>query len=149
MNSKPYICFAVSTLSQFQIESIHEHWIVENNILRYLHGIFNYLLRYASSGEIQLQGYMVSHLAGSVDDRKSTSSVCFNLGSTMISSMSMHQTSITLDTTEEKYIATCLACCEGIFHKILSELNWLCCFVTQSFVKLILSSTSFMISCRR
>jgi hypothetical protein len=38
VNTRSDICFAVNTLSQFQVEPRHEHWIVAKHILRYLHG---------------------------------------------------------------------------------------------------------------
>jgi hypothetical protein len=67
------------------VEPRHEHWIVAKHILRYLRGTLNYGLRYASNSDVQLHGFTDSYWAGSVDDRKSTSGICFSLGSVMIS----------------------------------------------------------------
>lgn len=36
VNSRPNICFAVNTLSQFMVEPHHIYWIVAKNLLRYL-----------------------------------------------------------------------------------------------------------------
>jgi hypothetical protein len=85
VNTRSDICFVVNTLSQFWVEPRHEHWIVAKHILRYLCGTLNYGLRYVSNNDVQLQGYIDYDWEGSADDKKSTSGVCFSLGSTMIS----------------------------------------------------------------
>eukprot|EP00253_Pinus_taeda_P014764 PITA_14764 len=45
VNTKPNICFALKTLSQFQVELRYEHWIAAKHILKYLCGTVNYGLR--------------------------------------------------------------------------------------------------------
>jgi hypothetical protein len=80
------------------MEPRHEHWIVAKHILRYLHGMLNYGLRYVSNNDVQLQGYTDSDWAGNADDIKSTSGVCFNLGSATISWTSRKQKSVALST---------------------------------------------------
>jgi hypothetical protein len=85
VNTRTYIFFAMNTLSQFQVEPRHEHWIVANNILRYLRGTLNYDLRYASKNDVQLHGFTDLDWVESADEKKSTSSICFSLGSAMIS----------------------------------------------------------------
>ena len=36
VNSRPNICFALNTLSQYMVEPRHSHWIGAKNLLRYL-----------------------------------------------------------------------------------------------------------------
>jgi hypothetical protein len=84
-NTRLNIFFVVKTLIQFWVGPGHEHSIDANHILIYLCGTLNYGFRYASNNDLQLHGFTNSDWAGSVDDRKITSGVCFNLGSTMIS----------------------------------------------------------------
>jgi hypothetical protein len=110
VNTRPDICFAVNTLSQFQVEPRHEHWIVAKHVLRYIRGTLNYGLRYTTSNNIQLHGFTDSDWAGSAEDRRSTSGMCFSLGSAMISWGSRKQKSVALSTTEAEYIAACEAC---------------------------------------
>jgi hypothetical protein len=81
VNTQPDICFVVNTLSQFQVEPRQEHWIVAKHVLRYIRGTINYGLRYTASSDIQLHGFTDSDWAGSAEDRKSTSGMCFSLGS--------------------------------------------------------------------
>jgi hypothetical protein len=85
VNTRPDIFFVVNTLSQFQVEPRHEHWIAAKHVLRYIHGTINYGLRYTTSSDIQLHEFTNSDWAGSAEDRKSTLGMCFSLGSTMIS----------------------------------------------------------------
>ena len=55
--------------------------------------------------------------------RKSTSGGCYSLGSTMISWFSRKQSSVSLSTAEEKYIAAWSASCGAIWlRKIMSRL---------------------------
>jgi hypothetical protein len=57
VNTRPYICFAVSTLSQFIVDSKHYHWDAKNHVLMYLHSIVGYGLIYVSCGEVKPQIY--------------------------------------------------------------------------------------------
>ena len=79
-NTKPDICFAVNTLSQYMVESRHVHLIAVKHVLRYLKGMIDYGLRYVADYKFGLVGYTDSDWAGSVTDRKSTSGCCFSLG---------------------------------------------------------------------
>jgi hypothetical protein len=99
------------------VEPRHEHWIVAKNVLRYIHGTLNYGLRYTSYSDIQLHGFTDLDWAGSVEDRRSTSGMCFILGSTMISWTSRKHKFVTLSTTEVEYIATCGACIEEVWPR--------------------------------
>jgi hypothetical protein len=123
VNTRPYIFFVVNTLSQFQVEPKHEHWITTKHVLRYIRGMLSYGLRYTSSNDIQLHGFTDLDWAGSVEDKMSTSGMCFNLGSAMISWDNMKQKYVALNTTKEKYIATCEACTEAVWlRKLISGL---------------------------
>ena len=123
VNTELDIWFAVNTLSQCQVEPRQEHWIVAKNVLRYIHGTINYGLRYTESSDIQLHGFTDSDLAGSVEDIKSTSGMCFSLGSSMISWSSRKKKSVTLSTVEAEYMAACETCTEAVWlRKLISDL---------------------------
>jgi hypothetical protein len=70
VNTRPYIFFAVSTLSQFMVEPRHFHWVATKHVLRYLHGTVGYGLRYVSGGEVRLQGYTDSDLGRECNGQK-------------------------------------------------------------------------------
>ena len=57
-NTRPNICFAVNTLSQFLTDPIHVHLIAAKHILRYLKGTIDYGLKYEVNQKIKLEGYM-------------------------------------------------------------------------------------------
>jgi hypothetical protein len=56
-NTRPDICFAVNTLSQYMVEPRGVHLIATKHVMRYLKGTIDYGLRYVSDREISLQGY--------------------------------------------------------------------------------------------
>ena len=70
VNTRPDICFVVSTPSQYMHEPRQIHWVAAKHVLRYLHGIVGYGLRYSADNDMQLVGYTDSDWARSVKDRK-------------------------------------------------------------------------------
>ena len=46
VNTRPDLCFAVNTLSQFMVEPRSVHWTAAKHILRYLAGTVDYGLDY-------------------------------------------------------------------------------------------------------
>jgi hypothetical protein len=97
------------------VEPRHEHWIAIKHVLRYIRGKINYGLRYTASSNIQLHGFTDFDWAESAKDKKSTSRMCFSMGSAMISWGSRKQKSVALSTTE--------ACTEAIWlRKLISDL---------------------------
>jgi hypothetical protein len=122
-NTRPDICFAMNTLSQFMVEPRSVHLVAAKHVLRYLKGTIDYGLRYASDRGISLQGFTDSNWVDSVADQKSTFRCCFSMGSTMISWFSKKQTSAASSTTEAGYIAVSSASIEAVWlQKLLAEL---------------------------
>ena len=105
-NTRPDICFAMNTLSQFVIDPRHVHLIAAKHILRYLKGTVDYGFKYDANQKINLEGYVNSDWASNAIDRKSTSGCCFSMGSGVITWFSRKQSSMALTTYEEKYVAT-------------------------------------------
>ena len=77
-NTRPYICFAVNTLSQYMMEPQHVHLVVAKHVMRYLKGTLECVLRYATDSEFILYSYTDSDWGISAKDRKSTSRCCFS-----------------------------------------------------------------------
>ena len=123
VNTQPYLCFAVNTLSQFMVEHRSVHWVAAKHVLRYLAGIVDFGLDYRRSDGIGLVGFTDLDWAGSVADRKSTSRCCFSLGSTAVSWFSRKQKSVALSSVEVEYMASIQASCEALWiHKLLVDL---------------------------
>jgi hypothetical protein len=70
---------------------------------------------------MRLKGYADADCAGSKVDWKSTSGFCLTLGSAMVSWCSNKQIYVALSTTEEKYIALCVAVPEAIWLQNIFE----------------------------
>ena len=101
----------------------HIHWIAVKHILRYLKGTQDYGLRYTSGGGVLLHGFSDSDWAGSVQDRKSTSGLCFSMGSAMVSWSSRKQGSVALSTAEVEYVSTSDTSREAVsLQKLVSDL---------------------------
>ena len=103
-NTRPDICFAMNTLSQYLVQPRWVHLVTAKHVMRYLKGNIDFGLYYDGSHEYRLYGYKDVDWDRSISDRKSTSSRCFCLGFVMISWLSRKQSSISLRTTEAEYI---------------------------------------------
>ena len=142
-NTRPDICFAVNTLSQFLIDPRHVHLIAAKHILRYLRGTVNYGLKYDTNQNINLEGYVDSDWVGSSIDRKSTSGCSLSMRSGVISWFSRKQSHVELSIAEAEYVTTCLVSSEEVsLRKLLFDLIDLQLYATcmhcdnQSCVKL-------------
>jgi len=123
VNTRPDLCFAVNTLSQFMVEPKSVHWSAGKHVLRYLAGTVDYGLDYRRSDGVGLVGFTDSDWAGCVRDRKSTSGCCFSLGSAAVSWFSRKQRSVALSSAEAEYMAASQATCEALWlRKLLVDL---------------------------
>jgi hypothetical protein len=93
-NTRPNICFAMNTLSQYLVELRRVHLVVAKHVMRYLKGTLDYGLCYIGDHDFKLYGYIDSDWAGSASDIKRTSGCCFSLGSAMTSWKSRKQSSM-------------------------------------------------------
>ena len=59
--------------------------MVVKHILHYIRGTMEYGLAYECMGIVQLAGFTDADWEGCVEDLKSTSSFCFNIGSGVVS----------------------------------------------------------------
>ena len=98
-NTRPDICFAVNTLSQYLVKPRCVHWIATKHVMRYLKGTIEFGLYYDGNHDYILYGYTDTDWARSISDRKNTSSICFYLGFTMSSWFSKKQSNVSLSTT--------------------------------------------------
>ena len=85
VNTRPDICFALNTLSQFMVEPRRVHWVVAKHILRYVQGTIDYDMHYKRGDGVRLASYTDLDRAGCASDEKTTSGCCFGLGSIVVS----------------------------------------------------------------
>ena len=105
------------------VEPRHVHLVVAKHVMRYLKGILDCGLRYASKSEFILYGYTDSYWEGSGEDKKRTSGCCFSLGSGVMSWIIRNKNSVSLSIVEDEYIVSCSAYSEVVgLHKLLAGL---------------------------
>ncbi|XP_047309920.1 secreted RxLR effector protein 161-like [Impatiens glandulifera] len=125
LNTRPDITHSVSLLSRFLNEPSQIHFASAKRILRYLKGTKTQGIELKKESECKLVGYTDSDWAGSIDDRKSTSSYIFCLGSNVISWSSRKQKSVALSSAEAEYIACTDAACEAVWlQRILKDMKF-------------------------
>ena len=100
VNTRPYVCFVVNTLSQYLVEPRRVHLVAAKHVMRYLKGMLDFGLCYNGYHDFKLVGYTNSDWAGSVSNKKITSRCCFSLGSAMTSWKIRKQSNIALNTIE-------------------------------------------------
>ena len=59
-NTRPDICFAMNTLSQYLTDPRSVHLTAAKHILRYLKATVDYCLKYEENQKINLEGYVDS-----------------------------------------------------------------------------------------
>ena len=106
MASRPNIAFSVGVYNRYQAASKESHLTTVKRIIRYVNGTPDYGLWYSKDSNACLADNLDANWAGSVDDRKSTSSGCFYLGNNLFSWMSKKQNLVSLSTAKAEYIAT-------------------------------------------
>ena len=105
--TRPDLAYAISLVSRFMSDPGKEHWSAVKWVLRYLRGTVNHGLIYGKnvSNSVQVQGYVDSDYAGSIDTRKSITGYIFTVCGGVVSWKSTLQSVVALSTTEAEYIA--------------------------------------------
>ena len=65
-NTRPDICFAVNTLSQYLVQPRRVYLVAAKHVMRYLKGNIDFGLYYDGSHECRLYGYTDANWAGSI-----------------------------------------------------------------------------------
>jgi hypothetical protein len=86
-------------------------------IFRYLKGIIDFGLWYLKGNELTMVTYTDVDWVGSIDEKRSTSGATFYLGDCLVFWLSKKQSSISLSTIEEEYIATTTCCTHILWMK--------------------------------
>ncbi|GKV31573.1 hypothetical protein SLEP1_g40251 [Rubroshorea leprosula] len=75
--TRPDILFGVGLVSRYLEAPTTVHLKAAKRILRYVKGTTNFGLNYFASNDFTLRGFSDSDWAGDIDDRKSTTGLCF------------------------------------------------------------------------
>ena len=111
VNTRSDISFAVNFLSQFMVDPRRVHWTATKHILRYIRGTLEYGLVYEHRGGVQLARFTDVDWARCVEDQKSTSGCCFNIGSGVFSWFRRKKKSVALSSREAKYTKASITTC--------------------------------------
>ena len=101
----PDISYAVHRVSQYLSAPRSTHYAVVLRILRYLKGIIFHGLFYSAQSPLVLRAFSNADWGGDLTDRRSTTSYCFLLGSSLISWRSKKQTHVARSNIEAEYRA--------------------------------------------
>ncbi|KAL4014323.1 hypothetical protein IC575_026525 [Cucumis melo] len=112
--SRPNIAYAVGIYASYQADPRITHLEAIKRILKYVHGTNDIGMMYSYDTTPTLVGYYDADLAGSTDDRKSTSRGCFFFRNNLISWLSKKQNCVSLSTAEAEYIAAGSGCTQLI-----------------------------------
>jgi len=123
--TRPDLMYGVSLISRFMGNPKSSHWLAAKRILRYIKGTLDFGILYKKdSKNAGLVSYTDNNYSGDWDDRKSTSSFVFIMGSGAISWISKKQHVVSLSTTEAEYIAAALCACHCVWlRRILEQLG--------------------------
>ena len=81
----------VSLLYRYMHCASEIHFKITKRILRYIKHTIDYGIKFSQIGKFNLHGYSNNDWVGNIDDMRSTSDYCFNLGSCVFSWSSKKQ----------------------------------------------------------
>ncbi|XP_071740539.1 uncharacterized mitochondrial protein AtMg00810-like [Rutidosis leptorrhynchoides] len=116
---------------KFDLSNHHkaENCLFAKRVLHYVKGLMGHGLWYKKCNDVLLNGFVDADWMGDANDRHSTSSYCFNMGSAVISWCSKKQDVVALSSTEVEYIAAIMAAQEctwlrRLIGDILEEVDY-------------------------
>jgi hypothetical protein len=122
--TRPDILHATSLLSRFMHCPTEIHMRAAKRILRYIKGTCSFGVKFVKCQDFKLHGFSDSDWGGSIDDMRSTSGFCFNLGSAIFSWSSKKQDIVAQSTAEAEFIAATAAVNQALWlQKLLRDLQ--------------------------
>ena len=113
--TRPDISFAVNKLSQFMHSPTQIHWTATKRLLHYLKNTIFHGINIRKTSSPALTYFSDADWAGSLDDRKSTSTYLLFLGHTPISWSFKKQRAIARSSTEAEYRALATAAAKSMW----------------------------------
>ena len=122
--TRPDIFYATNLLSRFMHCPSELHMRAAKRILRYIKGTCSFGVKFMQCKTLKLHGFSDSDWGGFIDDMKSTSGFCFNLGSAIFSWSSKKQSIVAQSTAEAEFIAATAAVNQALWlQKLLRDLH--------------------------
>ena len=105
LNSRPELCFAVSTLCKFVSDPSVVHWSALEHVLRYLRGTIFHGILYRRQGSCNLEAFADASWKSDPDDGKSVSGLLVVLNQSPVVFGSRKQQRVATSSTEAEYYA--------------------------------------------
>ena len=122
--TRPDILYATNLLSRFMHCLSELHMRAAKRILRYIKGTCSFGVKFMQCKTLKLHGFSDSDWGGFIDDMKSTSGFCFNLGSAIFSWSSKKQSIVAQSTADAEFIAATTAVNQALWlQKLLRDLH--------------------------
>ncbi|CAL8138863.1 unnamed protein product [Prunus armeniaca] len=102
-NTRPYIAYVVSVVSQFMHSTNISHRNAIDRILRYLKSAPRKGLMFSKNGDFEVVGYTDADWAGSITDRRSTSSYFTFVRGNLVTWRSKKQNVVSRSSVEAEY----------------------------------------------
>jgi hypothetical protein len=103
-----------------------EHWMAVKRIFQYLQSMLQMKLQFGVTPSKEVFGYCDADWGGDLEDRRSTTGFVFMIGGGAISWSSKRQPTITLSTTEAKYMVNTQATKKTIWiTKLMMDLRYM------------------------
>ena len=102
-HSRPDISYVVSATTRYMHEPDELHWKASKRILHYVQGTIDYGIHYVAREQLDLIGFIDSNWVGYGNDRKSTLSFVFMIGSGLICWSNKKQATLALSSAEAEY----------------------------------------------
>ncbi|XP_062080657.1 secreted RxLR effector protein 161-like [Humulus lupulus] len=117
--TRPDLAYALSVVSRFISDTGIEHWKALKWIMRYVKGTLDLGLMYSANSEYrtEIEGYVDSDYAGSLDTRRSLTGYAFTALGGCIGWKSNLQKVVALSSTEAEYMVATEAIKEAIWLK--------------------------------
>lgn len=128
LTTRPDLAAVVNYFSRFQCNSNPDHYTYAKRMLKYIKGTIDLKLVYKRNEDAEpLIGFADADWANDTIDRKSVSGNVFQVYGNTVSWSSHKQSTVSLSSTEAKYIALSECSCEAIWlRKLLRELRVTC-----------------------
>eukprot|EP00253_Pinus_taeda_P032884 PITA_32884 len=121
----PDLSFVVGLVTQFMQNPHESHWKENKRIIRYVRGRIQFGIHYSPKASPLLVGFIYFDCVDDPDDRKSTPSYVFTLGSRPITWACKKQSSITLSSIDAEYCGVIEASKEALWlPQILLEFGF-------------------------
>ena len=129
VNTRPDILFAVTKLSQYNVNPGRQHWDQVKHVLRYLSKTMDYGIKYKSNESKNVEVYSDADWGSDLDDRHSFSGLIMKVAGNVVEWRSAKQKCISTSTMEAEYVAMSHGVKAIVWLKmVLGELNLLNCF---------------------